>query len=234
MIVIPALDLRGGSCVQVRDSTAPADLITTDDPIEVARTWEQFGFRRLHVMDRDGSASRTAPVDVVAELLADVPLLYQVGGAISSGDQVERLVSNGAGFVVLGPRALTEPEWLAGTASAFPHQLIVSVRLHERTVQADGNRQRLVTDFLQDLASIPLAAVLLSPDYHGDGIANEYLPVLEDAAESSVHPVLVAGGVHAFTALRALQDRGIAGVIVGSALYSGLLDARRVAEEFSE
>ena len=234
MIVIPALDLHAGACVQAADGTTLSGLIGSDDPIEVARSWDRLGFRRLHVMDHDGNARRPAPNDVVAELLAEVPLVFQVGGSISSGDQVEQLVADGAGFVVLGPRALAEPDWLEGTAAAFPHRLIVSARLHERTVDVDGNRRHLVTDFVEELASIPLAGLLLAPDYQGDGMADEYLPVLEDTAEASAHPVLVAGGIHTFPTLRALQDRGIAGVIVGAALYSGRLDPRRVADEFGE
>ena len=217
------------------EPAALAGNFTSDDPVEIARHWDRLGFRRVHVMDRDGTARRAAHNDVVAELLADAPLVFQVGGSISSGDQIEQLVGDGAAFVVLGPRALAEPEWLAGTAAAFPQQLIVAARLHERTVDADGGtRRQLVTDFVEELASMPLAGVLLAPDYQVDGIADEYLPILEDAAEASAHPLLVAGGFHTVPALRALQDRGIAGVIVGSALYSGQLDPRRVAEEFSE
>jgi phosphoribosylformimino-5-aminoimidazole carboxamide ribotide isomerase len=235
MIVIPAIDIRAGRCAQAGEPTALAGHFTFDDPVEIARHWDRLGFRRLHVMDQDGTARRAAHNDVVAELLADVPLVFQVGGSISSGDQIEQLVGDGAAFVVLGPRALVEPDWLEGTAAAFPHRLIVAARLHERMVDAEGGaRRQLVTDFVDELASVPLAGVLLAPDYEVDGVADEYLPILEDAAEACAHPLFIAGGFHTMPTLRALQDRGIAGVVVGSALYSGQIDPRRVAEEFSE
>jgi phosphoribosylformimino-5-aminoimidazole carboxamide ribotide isomerase len=235
MIVIPAIDVRAGRCVQAGEPAAHAAFFTSDDPVEIARHWDRLGFRRLHVMDRDGSARRAAPNDAVAELLADAPLVIQVGGAISSGDQVEQLVGDGAAFVVLGQRAIAEPDWLEGTASAFPQQLIAAARLHERMVDADGGaRRRLVTDFVEGLASVPLAGLLLAPDLEADGVADDYLPILEDVVEASAHPVLVAGGFYTVAALRALQDRGVNGVIIGSALYSGQLDPRRIAEEFSE
>jgi phosphoribosylformimino-5-aminoimidazole carboxamide ribotide isomerase len=235
MIVIPAIDVRDGICLQAVESDTLIGELASAHPAEVARSWERMGFRRIQVMDRDARARLGARNDVVSELLADVSLVFQVGGAISSGDQVEQLTSDGAGLVVLGPRALAEFEWLEGTASAFPHQLIVAARLHERMVDVDGGaRRRLVTDLVEELSSIPLAGVLLSPDYQVDGIADEYLPVLEDAADASELPVLVAGGIRTLPALRALQDRGIAGAIVGAALYSGQLDPRRIAEEFGE
>lgn len=235
MIVIPAIDVRDGACLQAAASSALAGQLASDDPAEVARCWDRMGFHRVHVMDRDSGARRGERSDAITSLLADVPLVFQVGGAISSGDQIEQLMTDGAAFVVVGPRAIAEPEWLAGTASAFPQQLIVAARLHERMVDADGGaRRRLVTDFVEELAAIPLAGVLLAPDYQVDSIADEYLPILEDAADASAWPVLVAGGIHTLPALRALQDRGIAGVIAGAALYSGQLDPRRIAEEFSE
>jgi len=235
MIVIPAIDVRAGRCVQAGEPAALAGHFTCDDPVEIARHWDRLGFRRLHVMDQDGTARRAAHNDVIAELLADVPLVFQVGGSISSGDQIEELIGGGAAFIVLGPRARAEPDWLAGTAAAFPRQLIVAAQLHERMVDAEGGvRRQLVTDFVEELALAPLAGVLLVPDYEVDGVADGYLPILEDAGEASAHPLFVAGGFHTLPALRALQDRGIAGVIVGSALYSGQIDPRRVAEEFGE
>ncbi len=235
MIVIPALDLRAGLCTQAAAPGVTGGGFHTSQPLDVAQAWERLGFHRLHVMDLDAGAAKPRPRDAVRDLLTGVPLLIQVGGAIRSGDQVDELVSDGAALVVLGPRALAEPDWLEGTASSFPERLIVATRVRGRFLDPSGGAgTRTIVDLIEDLSSLPLGGLLISPEYRTDGIASEDLPAIEDAAEASERPLLVAGGVRSVQDLRALADRGVAGVIVGTALYTGQLDPRVIAEEFAE
>ena len=235
MIVIPALDLRAGLCTQ---AAAPGVAVTgfhSSRPLDVGLVWERLGFRRLHVMDLDAIAASARPGDAVRDLLGGVPLSIQVGGAIGSGDRIDELVADGAAFVALGPRALAEPQWLEGTASSFPGRLIVATRIRGRLLgSGSGAGARSILDLIDDLNDIPLGAVLVAPEYRTDGIASEDLPAIEDAADASEHPLLLAGGVRSPQDLRALADRGVAGVVVGTALYTGQLDPRAIAEEFGE
>ncbi len=234
MIVIPALDLRAGACTQA--STLPlAAEIRSDDPIDAAHVWQRHGFHRIHVMDLDSPDSHSGRKEIVRELLAEVPLVTQVGGGVNSGDQVEQLLGNGAAFVILGGRALTDPEWLAGTAATFPDRLIVATRVGGRYINAGERRAgQTVLDLADEIGDLPLAGLLLAPEFSGDRITHEDLFLLDDLAGASHHPILVAGGVRSFQDLRAMQERHVSGVIVGRALYSGALDARLVAEEFGD
>ena len=236
MIAIPAVDLREGACVQLIGGSYRNEALRLDNPVEVARGWARAGFRRMHVVDLDAATGHGDNVSIVRDILSDVPGSIQVGGGIRSGDTIERLLQEGAAWVVLGTRALEEPEWLAGTASSFPGQLIVAADVRERQVVTRGwarTLSRTVLDVVEQLNEIPLGGVLVTAVHREGQLAGTDLFLMEDVAEQSVHPVIAAGGIAGINDLRELADRGIAAAVIVMALYTGALDARSVAEEFA-
>jgi phosphoribosylformimino-5-aminoimidazole carboxamide ribotide isomerase len=236
MIVIPAVDLREGACVQLVGGSYANEAMRLDNPVEVARGWMREGFQRLHVVDLDAATGRGDNAGIVRDILGDVPASIQVGGGIRSGDTIERLLQEGASWVVLGTRALEEPEWLAGTASTFPGQLIVAADVRERQVVTRGwarTLARSVLDVIEQLNDIPLGGVLVTAVHREGQLAGTDLFLMEDVAELSAHPVIASGGISTVGDLRELAERGIAAAVIGMALYTGALDARSVAEEFA-
>ena len=236
MIAIPAVDLREGACVQLVGGSYANEAMRLDNPVEVARGWMRAGFQRMHVVDLDAATGRGDNAAFVRDILADVPASIQVGGGIRSGDTIERLLQEGASWVVLGTRALEEPEWLAGTASAFPGQLIVAADVRERQVVTRGwarTLARSVLDVIEQLNDIPLGGVLVTAVHREGRLAGTDLFLMEDVAELSAHPVIASGGISTVGDLRELAERGIAAAVIGMALYTGALDARSVAEEFA-
>jgi len=236
MIAIPAVDLREGACVQLVGGSYASEAVRLENPLEVARTWVRTGFQRLHVVDLDAATARGDNSAIVRDILGEVPANIQVGGGVRSGDTVERLLGEGAQWVVLGTRALEEPEWLAGTASAFPSQLIVAADVRERQVVTRGwtrTLARTVLDVVERLNEVPLGGILVTAVHREGQLAGTDLFLMEDVAELSVHPVIASGGISTMNDLRELADRGIAAAVIGMALYTGALDARAVAEEFA-
>jgi phosphoribosylformimino-5-aminoimidazole carboxamide ribotide isomerase len=236
MIAIPAIDLRDGACVQLVGGSYAHEAVRLDNPIEVARGWMRAGFQRMHLVDLDAATGRGDNASIVRDILDDVPASIQVGGGIRSGDTIERLLQEGASSVVLGTRALEEPEWLAGTASTFPGQLIVAADVRERRVVTRGwtrTLSRSVLDVVEQLNDIPLGGVLVTAVHREGQLAGTDLFLMEDVAELSAHPVIASGGISTIGDLRELADRGIAAAVIGMALYTGALDARSVAEEFT-
>jgi phosphoribosylformimino-5-aminoimidazole carboxamide ribotide isomerase len=236
MIAIPAVDLREGACVQLVGGSYANEAMRLDNPVEVARGWMRAGFQRMHVVDLDAATGRGDNASIVRDILADVPASIQVGGGIRSGDTIERLLQEGASWVVLGTRALEEPEWLAGTASTFPGQLIVAADVRERQVVTRGwarTLARSVLDVIEQLNDIPLGGVLVTAVHREGRLAGTDLFLMEDVAELSAHPVIASGGISTGGELRELAERGIAAAVIGMALYTGALDARSVAEEFA-
>jgi phosphoribosylformimino-5-aminoimidazole carboxamide ribotide isomerase len=236
MIAIPAIDLREGACVQLVGGSYAHEAVRLDNPIEVARGWMRAGFQRMHVVDLDAATGRGENAGVVRDILEDIPASIQVGGGIRSGDTIERLLQEGASWVVLGTRALEEPEWLAGTASTFPGQLIVAADVRERQVVTRGwarTLSRSVLDVVEQLNDVPLGGVLVTAVHREGQLAGTDLFLMEDVAELSAHPVIASGGISTVGDLRELAERGIAAAVIGMALYTGALDARSVAEEFA-
>lgn len=229
MIAIPAVDLH--------DVATPSHAQNPDNGrprashFEVARNLADLGFRHLHVVE-DGA---TSGVSAVEEIMRDTNARVQVGGVVSTSE-IEHLLRAGANHVVVGARALDEPEWLADIADLYPGAIAVTTDVRDRRVVRRGWVRTLPVDILDvvdELNALPLRELLvaLRPIESAAGIAE--LALLEDVAEQSRFPVSVVGGVSVLSDLRALEHRGIAGAVIDAGrLLGGTLDGQRVAQEF--
>ena len=237
MIAIPAVDLRDGACVQLVGGSFAHEKVRLDNPVEVARSWEHYGFHRLHVVDLDAATGRGSNLPVVRSLLFDSGIPIQVGGGVRSGELVEELLEAGASRVIVGTRAIEEPEWIAELAARHPGEIIVACDVRERHVTTRGWAHTLPLDILEvleELNPLPLGGLLVTAVHREGQMQGTDLPLMEDVAESSNFPVFASGGITTMQDLRALEHRGLAGVIIGMALYTGVLDPVAVAGEFGE
>jgi phosphoribosylformimino-5-aminoimidazole carboxamide ribotide isomerase len=237
MIAIPAVDLRNGACVQLVGGSYDRERVRLENPAEVARSWTRYGFRRLHVVDLDAATGRGGNAHIVRDILHDTPAEVQVGGGIRESDQIEELLSDGATRIVLGTRALEEPEWLTEVAEDFPGQVIVAADVRDRRLVTRGWARTLpadILDFVEELGGLPLGGLLVTAVHREGQMQGVDLPLMEDVAEASHVPVIASGGVASVRDLRALAHREIAGVVIGMALYTGALDPWEVAGEFGE
>ena len=237
MIAIPAVDLRDGACVQLVGGSFAQERVRLDNPVDVARSWEHYGFHRLHVVDLDAATGRGSNISVVRSLLFDSGVPVQVGGGVRSSELVQELLDAGAQSVIVGTRAIEEPEWLAELAARHPGEIIVACDVRERRVTTRGWAHTLPVDILdvvEELNSLPLAGLLVTAVHREGQMQGTDLPLMEDVAESSNFPVYASGGVATMQDMRALEHRGLAGVVIGMALYTGALDPVVLAGEFGE
>lgn len=237
MIAIPAVDLRDGACVQLVGGSYAEERVRLDNPVEVARSWERLGFNRLHVVDLDAATGQGNNITVVRSLLADTGLPVQVGGGVRTSELVEELLEAGATQVVVGTRAIEEADWLAELAARHPGEIIVACDVRERRVTTRGWAHTLpidILDIVEELNALPLGGLLVTAVHREGKMQGTDLPLMEDVAESSNFPVYASGGVTTMEDLRALDYRGLAGVVIGMALYTGALDPVVVAGEFGE
>lgn len=235
MIAIPAVDLRGGHCVQLVGGDFAAERVRLEDPFGVAREWERTGFTRLHVVDLDAAMGHGDNRALIRDLLRDAGVPVQIGGGVRDEAQIERLLDDGATWVVVGTRAVEDEGWRSEMAHRFPGRLIVAADVRERLVVVRGwtETSRLnVIDFVEELSPLPLGGVLVTAVHKEGQMAGTDLPLMEDVADACPWPVYASGGVSTMEDMRALEHRGLAGAVLGMALYTGALSARHLAEEF--
>ena len=237
MIAIPAVDLRDGKCVQLVGGEYATERVRLDDPLGVAREWARVGFGRLHLVDLDAATNRGSNRDIVREIVRDDALDVQVGGGVRDADAVEALLGEGAARIVVGTRALEHPDWLEEMAHRFPAELVVAADVRQRRVVTRGWRHdtgRNVLDVVEELNALPLAGILVTAVHKEGRLEGTDLFLMEDVADAAEFPVYASGGITTMHDLRSLEERGVAGAVIGMALYTGALDPRAVAGEFAE
>jgi phosphoribosylformimino-5-aminoimidazole carboxamide ribotide isomerase len=235
MIAIPAVDLRGGQCVQLVGGDYEQEQVRLDDPLSVARDWSRTGFTRMHIVDLDAATGRGQNHELIRDMLRDSMVPVQVGGGVRDESRIDRLLDDGAEWVVVGTRAVEDQDWREEMANRFPGRLIVAADVRERRVVTRGWAETSsldVIDFVESLRPLPLAGILVTAVHLEGRMQGTDLPLMEDVAEASAWPVYASGGVTSLEDMRALEHRGLAGAVLGMALYTGVLDARRLAEEY--
>ena len=227
MIVIPAVDVRGGRCVRLREGRADAETVFSDDPVGMAMHWKALGAERLHVVDLDGAFAgvprQTALVAKIVTAMAPVPV--EVGGGLRDLTAVEAVLDAGAEWAVVGTRAALDRQFLRDVCAAFRGKIIVAVDARGSRVAVKGWTE-VVDDTVLEVgrrAHDAGAAALLYTDVSRDGM--EQGPNVEDTealARAVSLPVLASGGVASAADIRRLAViSGVNGVVVGRALYTG-------------
>ncbi len=236
MIAIPAVDLREGACVQLVGGEYANERVRLDDPVAVAREWARVGFARLHVVDLDAALGKGNNRALVGELLREQLAEVQVGGGLRTSDAVHDVLDEGARYAIVGTRALEDLDWLAELAHENPGEIILAADVRERRITTQGWQRTLprnVIDLVEEISTLPLAALLVTAVHREGQLQGTDLPLMEDVVEAAGFPVFAAGGVGSVGDLHALEDRGVAGAVIGMALYTGAIDPRAVVDEFA-
>lgn len=236
MIAIPAVDLREGACVQLVGGDYAAERVRLDDPVRVAAGWRDRGFRHLHVVDLDAALGRGDNAGTVSAILTLPGLAVSVGGGVRSADQVARLVETGADRVVVGTRAIEDPDWLAQVAARHPGRVVVAADVRGRQVVTRGwasGSGRAIGEILDRLGALPLAGVLVTAVHQEGRLAGPDLGLVAECLAGTTLPVIASGGITSLGDLRALDLAGAAAAVLGMALYTGTLDPDTVAREFA-
>jgi phosphoribosylformimino-5-aminoimidazole carboxamide ribotide isomerase len=232
---LPALDLRGGACVQLVGGSYDDERVRLPDPVLVSRRWAAAGLTTQHVVDLDAATGRGEHRGLIAELAREPGLTLHVGGGVRNEDAATRLVDLGVARVVVGTRAVEEPTWLERLAARLPGRLIVAADVRGRSVVTRGwaTTTALTLDaLLTRLAPLPIAGVLVTAVHVEGQLAGADLELMTGAATLCRAPLYASGGVTTLEDLRALASVGVAGAVIGMALYTGRLDATSLAKEF--
>ena len=236
MQVIPAIDLRDGACVQLVGGSYAEERVRIADPVAVAREWTRMGFPRIHLVDLDAATGRGSNREVVREILQATTANIQCGGGVRDLDNIDELMSAGASEVVLGTRAVEDRAWLEDAVAHYPNRIIVAADASARRLLSRGwseTSSRDVIDFIDELALLSIAAVLVTAVDREGRMEGPDLKLVEEITARSTIPLQASGGVRSIDDIRALADAGASAAIIGMALYTGALNPQTIIEEMS-
>jgi phosphoribosylformimino-5-aminoimidazole carboxamide ribotide isomerase len=233
MLLIPAIDLKDGRCVRLRQGVMDDATVFSDDPAAMARRWRELGARRLHLVDLNGAfagkpRNEGAIRAILDEVGAEMPV--QIGGGIRDLDTIERYLDAGIAYVIIGTAAVKNPGFLHDACGAFPGQVIVGLDAKDGKVATDGWSKVTghdVLDLARKFEGYGVEAVIYT-DIGRDGmLAGVNIEATVRLARGLSIPVIASGGVTDLAdidALCAVEGEGIEAAIVGRAIYEGRLD----------
>ncbi|MGV8841849.1 MAG: 1-(5-phosphoribosyl)-5-[(5-phosphoribosylamino)methylideneamino]imidazole-4-carboxamide isomerase [Pseudomonas sp.] len=232
MLIIPAIDLKDGACVRLRQGRMEDSTVFSDDPVAMAARWVEAGCRRLHLVDLNGAFEgqpvNGAVVTAIAQRYPQLPI--QIGGGIRSLETIEAYVRAGVSYVIIGTQAVKNPAFVAEACKAFPGKVIVGLDAKDGFVATDGWAEVStvqVIDLAKRFEADGVAAIVYT-DIAKDGMMQGCnIPFTVALANATRIPVIASGGIHHLGDIQALLDSktpGIIGAITGRAIYEGTLD----------
>ena len=233
MIIIPAIDLKDGKCVRLRQGKMDSSTVFADDPATQARTWADMGAQRIHVVDLDGSVSgKPRNLSVVKQIAEAVSIPVQLGGGIRTADTIRLYLDMGVTTVILGTVAALEPEKTKDLISRFSGRVAVGIDPRSGWVAVEGWTESAnvkATDLAPRFESSPPEAFIYT-DIDRDGmIRGPNIGATREFANATSVPVILSGGVTSIDDVKnafALESAGVMGIIIGRALYEGAIDFR--------
>ena len=246
MLLIPAIDLKDGQCVRLKQGVMDDATVFSDDPVQVAAHWRDQGARRLHLVDLNGAfAGKPKNLNVIRAILQEVgnDMPVQLGGGIRDLDTIEKYLDMGLSYVIIGTAAVKTPGFLHDACDAFPGQVIVGLDAKDGMVAIDGWAKitnHNVIDLAKRFQDYGVNSVIYT-DIGRDGMMNGVnIEATVKLAQALTIPVIASGGLTNLDDVRNLcgvEDEGIEGAITGRAIYEGSIDfaaAQTLADELSE
>ena len=242
MLLIPAIDIKDGKCVRLRQGRMDDETVYAENPLDMAKRWVDAGARRLHLVDLDGALAgnpvNASVVHDIAEAFPDIPI--QIGGGIRDADTIQAYLDAGVNYVIIGTKAVTAPHFVSDVCLEFPGHIIVGLDARDGKVATDGWSKLShhdVNDMAKHFEDDGVVSIIFT-DIGRDGMMNSVNT--EATVELCKHitiPVIASGGITNLDDIRSLSEvaeEGIEGAITGRAIYEGTLDfaeAQKLADE---
>ena len=230
MIIIPAVDIKDGRCVRLLQGRKEKVTVFSDDPVAMARRWENEGAERIHVVDLDGAfAKKPKNLPVIEQIIRNTTAAVQVGGGIRTRSAIEHYLQAGADRVIIGTEAIRNPSLVVESCDRYPNRIVVAIDARQGMVAIEGWVQTTRTsavELARQFEATGVAAINFT-DIHRDGMQTG--PNIEETrklAQAVSIPVVASGGVSSLDDIRnllPLEPAGVVGVITGKALYAGSL-----------
>ncbi len=234
MLLIPAIDLKTGQCVRLKQGRMDDDTVFSDDPVAMARRWVEAGARRLHLVDLDGafagSPKNRASIAAICAAFPELPI--QVGGGIRDEDTIEQYLAMGISYVIIGSKAVSDPHFVSDACLSFPGHVIVGLDAKDGMVAVDGWAKisnQTATDLARRFEQDGVSSIVFT-DIARDGMMQgANMEATRALARAVKIPIIASGGMTDMADIDRLIDAGddgVSGAIIGRALYEGGIDLR--------
>lgn len=235
MKVIPAVDIKGGRCVQLVGGKPGTEKVDIKDVLGVARKWQEQGAEMLHVIDLDSALGTGDNESLIEMIIGDLAIPVQVGGGIRTEEKARRLFEIGCERVVVGTRAVQDREFVGSLTSSYPGDVVVAIDSASDQVLIKGWQEssgKGTASVVKDLEMLNIWGFLFTNvEVEGrlEGINSDLVKAMIDITSK---PVIVSGGITSFTDLALVRDMGADSVVLGMSIYTGKIDFRKAVMEF--
>jgi phosphoribosylformimino-5-aminoimidazole carboxamide ribotide isomerase len=237
MLIIPAVDIKNGKCVRLLQGRMDDETVYSDDPRAMALKWTRLGAQLIHVIDLDGAFAKIPQnTRSIRKILQTVKVSIQLGGGIRTEETVHMYLEMGVKRVIIGTGAIKEPDFVKKVCKTYPGQIVVGIDARNGKVAIDGWTQTTrieAMELAKEFEDCGVAAINFT-DIHRDGMqTGPNLDATLRLAEAVSIPVVASGGVSSIEDIKnllPLETAGVAGVIIGKALYSGKLDLKEALD----
>lgn len=228
MIIYPAIDVKDGKCVRLVQGRFNDVTVYSENPVEMALKWEQLGAQYLHVIDLDGArAGKPQNIAVISDMAVNIGIPLQVGGGIRNIEIIEIILCKGIQRVILGTSAVKDPGLVEKAVKTFENNVAVAIDARDGMVAIEGwakTSEFTAVGFARKMEDLG-AKTIIYTDISRDGtLKGPNIKAMEEMVKAVGIEVIASGGVHSLEDIKNLKNIGVAGVIVGKALYTGDID----------
>jgi phosphoribosylformimino-5-aminoimidazole carboxamide ribotide isomerase len=238
MIVIPAIDIKNGRCVRLRQGKMSQETVYSDIPAEMAKKWFNEGAEKLHIIDLDGAVGgKPVNKDVVKDIVNSVPIPVQLGGGIRNIQTIDAYLDIGVMNVILGTAAYKDPGFIIEACLKYPERIILGIDAKNGNVAIEGwveDTDMTAENMAKKYEHLGISAIIYT-DIQRDGMSTgPNLEATKKLAQAIEIPVIASGGISGIEDvinLQGISDFGVVGMITGKALYEGTLDLKEAIKK---
>lgn len=234
MLIIPAIDIKNGNCVRLTQGKFDQEVIYSENPIQIAKTWQKQGAKMIHLVDLDGAKNgKMTNLKVIKDILATVNIPVQVGGGIRDEKSIKKLLALGVNRIILGSILFGSENLLKTLLSKYQFQIIIALDAKNGVLMKEGWLESTNKNLIKTAEYLEKLGVkrLIYTDVYKDGtMTSPNYDVIRKLLKTLLVPLIVAGGISSPTDIQKLKGLGVEGIIIGKALYEGKIKLQEVVK----